>query len=71
MCSPAQTEGEVKGFQTEEHMNADIHVAQPITRCNGDFVVVCLGSMLGLALTGLVCALGFGIEIGQALIIAG
>jgi len=52
-------------------MNADIHVAQPITRCNGDFVVVCLGSMLGLALTGLVCALGFGIEIGQALIIAG
>jgi len=54
-------------------MHAYIHVAQraPDTTREENFTVVCLWSMLGLALTGLVWTLGFGIEVGQALIVAG
>jgi hypothetical protein len=33
--------------------------------------VVCLSSALGCALTGLCFALGYGVEIGQALAVAG
>jgi hypothetical protein len=72
---PARAEGEVRTVKLEEHMDASIQVAQraslKITSRNKDFVAVCLWSMLGLALTGLACTLGSGIEIGQALIVAG
>jgi len=33
--------------------------------------VVCLWAAFGLALTGLFCAMGFGVEIGQSLMQAG
>lgn len=36
-----------------------------------DFAVVCLSSVIGLLLTALALALGFGAEIGQALSLAG
>ena len=38
---------------------------------SADFCIVCLWSALGLTLTGLLFALGFGAEIGQILAIAG
>ena len=38
---------------------------------SADFCVVCLWSALGLTLTGLLFALGFGAEIGQVLALAG
>ena len=36
-----------------------------------DLGVVCFWAACGLALTGLVCAMGFGVEIGQSLLAAG
>jgi len=37
---------------------------------SADFRIACLWSALGLTLTGLFCALGFGAEIGQILAVA-
>jgi len=36
-----------------------------------DFSFVCLWTMFGLAMTALAFALGFGVEVGQALALAG
>lgn len=41
----------------------DLRHANP----SGDFTVVCLWAALGLAMTALVCSLGFAAEIGAAL----
>ena len=41
------------------------------TRIPADFGVVCLWALLGLDLTALAIALGFGAEIAEALAIAG
>ena len=40
-------------------------------RISADFAVVCLWSLLGLSLTALVIAFGFGAEIAEILPIAG
>ncbi len=36
-----------------------------------ELCLLCLWSVVGLTLTGLLFAIGFGVEIGQALIVAG
>jgi hypothetical protein len=44
---------------------------EPRMGASADFCIVCLWSALGLTLTGLLFALGWGAEIGQILAMAG
>ena len=46
-------------------------ISGAIGRIPADFGIVCLWAFLGLALTALVIALGFGAEIAEALGMAG
>jgi hypothetical protein len=57
--------------ENQSEFPTPFRIAPPGMGVSADFHIACLWSALGLTLTGLLFALGFGAEIGQILAMAG